>query len=139
MQKTLSTVQKEKVSLQEQLSVLESKNKEYCKQLENKQNVSVEKEDNFSQTATEEQLTMTGELEKPEDILRQRIVELEKLEKHLKKQVFITFKFTFKFLDYKKYYYQWLTMLYYLYNIFKLHYLFIIILLVHKLSLFSLE
>lgn len=47
------------------------------------------KVDNSSQTTTSgtEQVTMAGEIEKPEDILRQRIMELEKLEKHLKKQV----------------------------------------------------
>ena len=78
----MSTVQQDKDTLQGQLNVLEEKNKEYSQQLEDK--LCVNKVDNSNQT---EEVTMAGELEKPEDILRQRIMELEKLEKHLKKQV----------------------------------------------------
>lgn len=83
----MSTVQQDKDTLQGQLNVLEGKNKEYSQQLEDQ--LCVNKVDNFNQTTTSgtEQVTMAGEIEKPEDILRQRIMELEKLEKHLKKQV----------------------------------------------------
>lgn len=82
LQRIVSTVQQDKDTLQGQLNVLEEKNKEYSQQLEDK--LCVNKVDNSNQT---EEVTMAGELEKPEDILRQRIMELEKLEKHLKKQV----------------------------------------------------
>lgn len=87
LQRIVSTVQQDKDTLQGQLNVLEGKNKEYSQQLEDK--LCVNKVDNSNQTTTSgtEQVTMAGELEKPEDILRQRIMELEKLEKHLKKQV----------------------------------------------------
>ncbi|XP_052102217.1 golgin subfamily B member 1-like isoform X2 [Mytilus californianus] len=93
LNKSISTVQKDKVTLQEELSVLEKKNQEFHQRPEQKLTQNVDTEDSSSQTnnsdedQAREPLTMTGEIEKPEDILRQRIMELEKLEKHLKKQV----------------------------------------------------
>lgn len=93
LNKSIATVQKDKVTLQEKLSVLEEKPQESCQKLEEKLPQNVETVDSSSQTDTSDEnqvrepLTMTGEMEEPEDILRQRIMELEKLEKHLKKQV----------------------------------------------------
>ncbi|XP_076104970.1 uncharacterized protein LOC143073368 isoform X3 [Mytilus galloprovincialis] len=93
LNKSIATVQKDKVTLQEELSVLEEKPQESCQKLEEKLPQNVETVDSSSQTDTSDEnqvrepLTMTGEMEEPEDILRQRIMELEKLEKHLKKQV----------------------------------------------------
>ncbi|XP_063434418.1 golgin subfamily B member 1-like isoform X3 [Mytilus trossulus] len=93
LNKSIATVQKDKVTLQEELSVLEEKKQDSCQSPEEKLPHNVETVDSSSQTDTsdenqvKEPLTMTGEMEKPEDILRQRIMELEKLEKHLKKQV----------------------------------------------------
>jgi hypothetical protein len=77
----VSTVQQDKDTLQGQLNVLEEKNKEYSQQLEDK--LCVNKVDNSNQTTTSgtEEVTMAGELEKPEDILRQRIIIIISLNK----------------------------------------------------------
>lgn len=86
LNKSVSSVEKEKASLLEQVQKLEQEYQELAENSVEKSSENVNTIENSSQTATSEplteQITMTGE-----NVLRQRIMELEKLEKHLKKQV----------------------------------------------------